>query len=96
MIVSGTVMKVRDSSFVDQKTKAQISMLYLDVFDSTAGLLNLSCRLDAVSVRPEVKQEITAEVSGLRRTNFGAGVNVSVVNLHVNGAGGPPLPPRAK
>ncbi len=97
VIVSGVVMKVRDSSFVDTRTKEQISMLYIDVFDATAGLQNLSCKLSAAAFRPEVKQEIMADVIGLRPTKFGSGINVSIGNLRLaNGAGVKPAPPVGK
>lgn len=100
VIVNGTVMKVRDSVYADKRTKEQISMLYVDVYDVTLGLAQLSCRLSEVAFRPEAKQEITADVVGARPSTFGGGVNFSIRNLQVAGLNGngnvPPLPPAVK
>lgn len=95
MIATGTVMKVRDSSYVNQRTKEQVSMLYIDLFDVTVGLAQLSCRLGDVAFRPEVKQEISVEIVGARKAAFGDGVNFSIRNLQLvngGGSGKPPLP----
>lgn len=106
MIVSGVVVNVRDGNYVNQRTKEQISMLYIDLADDTvSGVVQTSLQLKDAAFRPEKLQKISADVSGYRPVSFGGGgVNFTIKNLRVvgNGANGdgagviPPAPPSSR
>ncbi len=97
MIVSGVVVNVRDGNYVNQRTKEQISMLYIDLADETvSGVVQTSLQLKDAAFRPEKMQKISADVVAFRPTNFGGGgVNFSVKNLRLAEGNGvtPPPPP---
>ena len=99
MVTTGQVMSVREGSFNDKQTGKPVPMLYVDLYDETVReILNLSVKLEGGQVIPQVNDKISADVTGIRPSNFGkGGFNITVKNIRsANGTGATPPPPVKK
>lgn len=81
MLVLGSVLKVRESSFKGNDGKV-IAMLYVDVYDDTCGLVQCETRVNGVM--PVKGDKVTAEVLRIKQMKFGSGFSLVVNGLKVD------------
>ncbi|MBI5651155.1 MAG: hypothetical protein HZC40_12030 [Chloroflexi bacterium] len=97
MQVSGLIMKSRSSAYPNKKTGELIHMVYFDLYDDTAGLIQ--CEIKANGAEPPDGSKVVGDVQFLRKIAFGQGVSVALKSFRVldvkSDAPGwvPPLPP---
>jgi hypothetical protein len=87
MQIQGTVLGVKDGSYPSKKDGKLVPQLNIDVYDATSGLQ--PCTVSGLSVTPpSVKTEIVADVTGIRKINFGVGYVLTIANIRpvANGA----------
>lgn len=92
MQVTGQVLKVRSSEYVNKKNGQVVSMTYFDVYDDSCGVVQCSTR-STPSLQVIERTMITAEVQSARPATFGGGVNFGVRNVRILDGAVPPVLP---
>jgi hypothetical protein len=67
-------LKVRPSSYTNKRTGEKVDMVYLDLYDDTASLLQVEMK--ANGALPVEGTRIVGDVQFLRKIAFGSGVSV--------------------
>lgn len=100
MLLRGTVMDVRQSSFPSKQDASKlVSMTYFDLYDESAKML--SCEMVTNGVVPELNARIECEGTRIKQRKFGDQTfSVVVRNVRelapvVPISAPPPLPPTA-
>jgi hypothetical protein len=92
VIVQGLVLGVKDGSYTSKKDGKQVAQLNVDVYDKHCGLV--PCQIGGAGVAPPPEgTKIVADVTAIRKINFGVGYVLTIANIRpdeVLVAGGAP------